>query len=222
MHIFYLHGFASSPASSKALFFARHLAEHGVHLECPDLNQPDFASLTVSRMIEQLDVLIEAREPGPVALIGSSLGGFTALHAADRRNRIPGQERPVTRLVLLAPALDFGCDPRMDAVADDWRRTGSREVFHYAEGRTRRIGYALYQDAHRYDTSAIRLDIPILIFQGRQDDVVLPSAAIEFARQRRNVTLRLLDDDHRLQEQLPHMWGEAEAFLGLGRSQQAG
>ena len=50
-HLLYLHGFVSSPQSGKAAFLADRLAAHGLALTCPDLNLPDFSTLTVSRMI---------------------------------------------------------------------------------------------------------------------------------------------------------------------------
>lgn len=217
MQFFYLHGFASSPASGKARFFREHLAEKGFGLDCPDFNVPDFPSLTVTRMLDQLDAAIDARPPGPVALIGSSLGGFVAVHAASRRKPAAGQARPVTRLVLLAPALDFGLDDRLDPVVREWRRDGRRQVFHYAYGRPMEIGFELYEDARGHDAASVSLDIPILIFQGKRDDVVRPQVAIAFANRRPNVTLRLLDDDHLLQAHLPDIWDETEKFLGLGR-----
>lgn len=37
MHVVYLHGFASSPASTKAAFFAERLRSHGIEVRCPDL-----------------------------------------------------------------------------------------------------------------------------------------------------------------------------------------
>ena len=49
MRVFYLHGFASSASSSKASFFAAKLAERGLALETPDLNEPDFARTTDHR-----------------------------------------------------------------------------------------------------------------------------------------------------------------------------
>jgi uncharacterized protein len=215
MHVFYLHGFASSPVSGKARFYRDRLTERGVPLETPDFNLPDFQSLTVTRMLDQLDGRIDAGPAGPVALVGSSLGGFVAWHAADRRNHVPGQPRPVTHIVLLAPALDFACDGRMDPVVDEWRRNGRREVFHYGYGRPMDVGFALYEDARRYDSRRVDLDVPVLLFQGRNDVVVPPSTAVEFAGRRPNVRLRLLDDDHQLQAHLPEMWQESADFLGL-------
>ncbi len=82
MRALYLHGFASSAHSSKAAFFRSKLSAHGVEMQTPDFNAPDFSTLTVSRMLAQVHDAIEAGAPGPVALIGSSLGAFVAVHAA--------------------------------------------------------------------------------------------------------------------------------------------
>ena len=53
----WLHGFASSPQSSKGQFVRARLEERGAHLVLPDLNEPSFFDLTVTRMLGQLDVL---------------------------------------------------------------------------------------------------------------------------------------------------------------------
>ena len=171
MEVFYLHGFASSTKSSKAAFFASKLASHGAALHAPDLNQPDFSTLTVSRMLEQVDRAIDAWPDGPVALIGSSLGGFVAVQAALQR---PAR---VQRLVLLAPALDFGGN-RMREIGghslEDWKRTDSLEVFHYGYGRMIPVHYELYEDARRYDSYNAALAMPVQVFQGRRDTSVDP------------------------------------------------
>src|SRR5476651_1920345 len=70
----WLHGFGSGPSSSKAAHAHARLAERGIPLEAPDLNQPSFFDLTVTRMLARLDA-IYAERPAPLALIGSSLGG---------------------------------------------------------------------------------------------------------------------------------------------------
>ena len=54
VNVFYLHGFASSPASTKVGYFTDRFGEHGIDLRCPDLNQPDFATMTLTRMLDQL------------------------------------------------------------------------------------------------------------------------------------------------------------------------
>ena len=82
MRVVYLHGFASSARSTKATFFAEKLASKGIEMLVPDLNQPDFSTLTVTRMLKQAGDAIDAAGD-PVALIGSSLGGFVAVQAAS-------------------------------------------------------------------------------------------------------------------------------------------
>jgi pimeloyl-ACP methyl ester carboxylesterase len=213
-HAFYLHGFASSAGSSKAAFFRTRLAGHGVPLHCPDFNEPDFSTLTVTRMLAQLDEAIAALAPGPIVLIGSSLGGFLAVLAAARAR----PRHPIDRLILLAPALDFGRNGMRhlgEAGLADWERTNRLEVFHYGYGRTLTIGYELYRDAARYDAFAEASLLPMLIVQGRRDVSVPPETAIRFAASRPHVTLTLLDDDHQLLGSLEAIWLTSAAFLGL-------
>jgi alpha-beta hydrolase superfamily lysophospholipase len=213
MHYFYVHGFASSPASRKAAFFRKALTRAGCVLHCPDFNEPDFATLTVSRMLDQLAHEASRLTPGPMTLFGSSLGGFVALHAAAS----PSPRHPVGRLVLLAPAFDFARNRKWLGAEglEGWRATDALEVFHHGYGEPRAIGYALNEDALQFDSYRVTVDLPILIFQGRQDEVVDPSTVERFARGRRNVTLRLLDDDHQLLASLGIIWRETAAFLGL-------
>ena len=197
-HVVYLHGFASSPASSKARRFAKECAARGIGFSCPDLNEPSFETITATRMIAQTHAAIAATGDGPVALVGSSLGGFLAVHAAahDTTGR-------VSRLVLMAPAFDFGGN-RLRQLGehgiDRWRAEGSLEFFHYAHNQPRRVWFKLYEDAAQYDAFALQLSLPIQIFQGRNDATVLPSTVASWADGRPNVELTWLDDGHQLAE----------------------
>lgn len=220
-HIFYLHGFASSPASAKAKFFERQLAGRGLTLHCPDLNAPDFETLTLTRMMSALQQAILALPPAPTVLIGSSFGGRLAIEVASKwaKRCTRGEEgliaqHPIDRVVLLAPALDFPQGLGDEGLAR-WKASGAMEVYHHGEGRTRRVHYGLYEDAMRYDPFASYLDFPILIFHGRRDESVDPLSVEAFARSRPNVMLRMLDDDHQLLNSLDEIWRETAAFLGL-------
>jgi pimeloyl-ACP methyl ester carboxylesterase len=217
MRAIYLHGFASSIRSSKARAFAERLAAHEIPVQTPDFNLPSFESLTVSRMVEQTCAAIEEGSDEPIALIGSSLGAFVAVHAAARY-AVPAARRRVDRLILLAPALDFPSN-RMRELGRDvistWRANGRLDVFHYGYGRMMPVGYALYEDAATYDAFALDLRLPILIFQGTRDTVVDPAVATRFARGRPNVTVQLLDDDHQLLASMPRIWDQSREFLGL-------
>lgn len=221
MHVFYLHGFASSARSSKARFFSERLASLGLPLHLPDFNEPDFFTLTVTRMLDQVDAAIAALPPGPVVLIGSSLGAFVAWHAAARR-AVDGRDgaHPVEKLVLLAPALDFGKN-RMKELGEEglakWKSTNRLEFFHYGYGEPRDVHYELYADARRYDSTRVTVDVPTLVFHGRRDALVDAAMVEEFCAARPNIALHMLDDEHQLLGHLDFMWRETAAFLNFPR-----
>jgi predicted esterase YcpF (UPF0227 family) len=50
----YLHGFGSGPQSAKATFFRQRLQQVGIPVQVPDLNQDNFAQLTLTRQIQQV------------------------------------------------------------------------------------------------------------------------------------------------------------------------
>lgn len=223
MHVLYLHGFASSAQSSKARFFAAHLAPVGIALDCPDFNAPDFSTLTATRMIAQTEAMIRGLSPGPVVLIGSSLGGFVAWHVAARAHgRAAGPTTPwIDRLVLLAPAFDFGAN-RLRELGEDglarWRESGWHIFFHHAYGEPRPVHYALYEDARRYRSETARVTLPTLIFQGTRDEAVDPDMVIAFAAARPTIVLRLLEGGHQLLEHLDTIWIETAAFVDLAHA----
>jgi pimeloyl-ACP methyl ester carboxylesterase len=210
-HAFYLHGFASSPLSTKVRYFRERMAEHGIDLRCPDFNQPDFSTLTLTRMIEQLGAELSHLD-APATLFGSSLGGTLAILAAERF------EAQVERLVLFAPAVMFakaGHHLLSPEKIDEWRRHGAIPFFHYGDNRPRDLQYAFYEDSLHYDAFNAVVRQPALIFQGLRDASVDYRTVETFARSRPNVTLSLLDDDHQLIASLPRMWIDVRAFLGL-------
>lgn len=194
-HVLYLHGFASSPESGKAQKFAAACAERGIGFTCPDLNEPSFETLTVTRMLDVARGVIESVS-GPVAIVGSSLGGFVAAHAAARDTT--GR---VARLCLMAPAFDFGGN-RLRQLGEHgierWRAEGSLEFFHYAHNQPRRVWFRLYEDAAQYDAFALRLALPIHIFMGRQDDTVTPESVADWAEGRPQVEVTWYEDGHQL------------------------
>jgi pimeloyl-ACP methyl ester carboxylesterase len=210
-HVLYLHGFASSARSTKARYLADRLRPHGLALRCPDFNEPDFATMTMTRMLGQLEEELATLPPGPVALIGSSLGGALAILAADRLPR-------VDRLLLLAPAVMFSrpghhlLPPEKLAA---WQRDGSMVFFHHAYGEERRLNVAFHTDSLQYDPMTAIVRQPTLVFQGRRDESVDYRTVEQFVQGRSNVTLVLVDDDHSLATSLPIIWEAAAPFLGL-------
>jgi alpha-beta hydrolase superfamily lysophospholipase len=185
-----------------------------VGFSCPDLNQPAFRTLTITRMLDATQVAVEAAPAAPMALVGSSLGALVAVHAAatDRTGR-------VDRLVLLAPALAFGGNRMRQlgpAGIDAWRRTGRLDVFHHGDGVTRAVGFGLYEDARRYDPFALDVSSqPTLVIQGRGDETVDPAAVAQWAAGRPNVHLTVVDDGHELVASMPLIWAASARFFGL-------
>jgi uncharacterized protein len=212
MNIVYLHGFASSAASTKAAFFASQFARHGIAVRAPDLNEPDFRTLTMTRMVEQVTALVGATGSGPVTLIGSSLGAAVAILAASA---LPDR---VDRLVLLAPAVMLarpGHHLLPPDRIDEWRRNGVSRFFHYAYGEERPLDFGFYDDSLRHDLFDLQHARPALIFQGSRDAVVAAADVTRYAEAAPNRRLVLLDDDHQLTGSLPRIWRDTEAFLGL-------
>jgi uncharacterized protein len=216
MHVFYLHGFASSPESSKATFFAERFAERGVPMDCPDLNLPNFSTLTISRMLQQLESRVSSLPPDNVVLIGSSLGGLVAVEAAAHQDL--RDAHPISHVILLAPAVELEWDKWSElgslGVAG-WHAAGELEVFHYAYDAPRQLRYGFYEDASRFRAHTRILPQPVLIFQGLQDDSVSPAAVEKFARAQPCATLHMLEDGHQLKNSLDFIWTETARFLGL-------
>ena len=96
MNYLYLHGFASSPQSTKARYIQKKFAELGLALHVPDLNLTDFSTVTLSDQLAYLN-LTYLNDNEPLVVIGSSLGGFLAVQLA-------AQNPLVQKIVLFAPA----------------------------------------------------------------------------------------------------------------------
>jgi pimeloyl-ACP methyl ester carboxylesterase len=203
--ILYFHGFASGPQSGKARFFADAFRRRGVEIEIPDLAQGDFEHLTITG---QLDLIARIARNEPVSLIGSSMGGYlAALYAAAHTE--------VRRVVLLAPAFAFGAlwpDVLGPNRLSEWERTRWLDVFHYGEGRMRRVGYGLIEDVRAHPPYPDFAQ-PALIFHGAHDDVVPPAYSERFAACHPNVRLEVLDSGHELHNVLDYMAPHVVDFL---------
>jgi hypothetical protein len=205
--VVYLHGFASSPQSSKAQFFRRKFAALGVDIAIPRLDEGRFEETTVSR---QLAVVEREAAGEKVILMASSLGGYLAALYASRHPE-------VEKLVLMAPALDFprGFPARFTPEQrEQWKRAGSFPFFHYGENRETLLGYDFLADA---GTLPWPLDFaqPALLLHGIHDDVVPVGASERFAAAHPNVTLRLLESGHELTDVVEVLWAETAGFLGF-------
>ena len=219
MHVFYLHGFTSSPNSKKGQWFKRKFAEHGFELHLPDLNVPSFEHLRMTAMLQKIQQEIAALPQGDVILIGSSLGGALAVNFADQRNfGATAQGERVRKLILLAPAFDLESNWRYrigQAGIDQWRERGSIGVYNYAISGEAHVDYGYLEDSMQYNAHQARVDIPILDFHGTHDQTVPHRESERFAAVRPNVDLRLIETDHEMLDSTDILWSGITEFLGL-------
>lgn len=211
MNYLYLHGFASSPQSTKARYMQQKFKQLGLTLHTPDLNLTDFSTVTLSKLLNYLNrTYLESNQP--LVIIGSSLGGFLAVQLA-------AQSPLVQKLVLFAPA--FGFSQRIAKTLGEeniakWQQDGSREFYHYGLKRNVNLQFQFFVDAQNYSEEKLTRSLPILIFHGLQDEVVPASLSEEFMKRRSQVTLKLLSDDHALGNDLDNIWQDTKQFLAIG------
>ena len=208
MHIVYLHGFASSPQSSKAQFFRRKFEERGISIDIPELEAGSFERLTVSGMLGTVGQIVSGQS---CVLMGSSLGGFTAALYAARH------PEEVERLVLLAPALQFA--KRWKArfgpeELDEWKRQSWKNFYHYGRKRDERLGYSFVEDAMQFEAEP-EFPQPALILHGSRNEVVPVEMSRDYTASHANVILKEFASGHELTDVTEELWRETTAFLGI-------
>jgi len=201
----YLHGFASSPASRKAQFFAEKLRAAGATVEVPALESDGFENLTVSG---QLRVIEAVAAGAPVSMLGSSMGGYLAALYASLHPE-------VEKLLLLAPAFGFAERWQLRLGAEkfaDWRESGYMEVPHYATNTVQRVGFGLISDGLTYPSEPAFTQ-EALIYHGLADDVVPVDFSRSFVSKHPNAILREKQSGHELTDVMAEIWEESQEFL---------
>ncbi len=205
MRYIYLHGFASSPQSTKARYFADRFSEMGLRLEVPNL-APVFESMTLSSQLEIVRRVAEGASR--VTLLGSSMGGYLSALLASSMPEVEG-------LVLLAPA--FGLAERWETTLggdrlESWRTTGKLPVYHYGDQRERQLGYAFVTDAAQYPGYP-EFSQRALILHGERDEVVPVENSIRASKLGPDRQLRIFNSGHEMTDVLPDLWKQSKAFL---------
>lgn len=217
MRVLYLHGFASGPASKKAVYLRGKLEDSGATVAVPDLNVPDFFNMTLSMQLEHARAAVEnlGAEKDPLLIIGSSMGGLLATIYAARHH--------VDKLCLLAPG--FGITSRWKNLlgSEDglvrWEENGSFDFMHYAHGKMLPLSYNFVRDLQSYSEAisspgSLRATVDTIVFHGRGDLVVPFDNSAAFAcNNRDNTILHPLDDGHELTESLPSIWTTLRNWL---------
>ena len=196
----FLHGLGSVRAGEKSATLMEHAARRGHGCLRFDMRGHGESSGQLGRvkLTELVDDAVRILERiGPAFVVGSSLGGLVASHAAAARPDL------FRRLALLAPA--FGMMPALEQLLDarGCLRTDQGLEFHVAQ--------EVIADAKRHDERALpqRITCPTLVVHGTADDVV-PVAVSEHLHAALAAKVRQLwivaDGDHRLSAVAPEIW----------------
>ncbi len=211
MRYVYLHGFLSGPNSQKGRFLEARFREKGIELLRPDLNRGDFEHLTISSQLAVVEEILAAPGEEPFVLLGSSLGGFLALLAAENNPR-------VRRLVLMAPAFQFVeryLARFSSAEMEAWKTRGFLELYHFHYQENRKLGYDIVADAEKYRHRSFTRQLPVLIFHGIRDESVPYPLSVAYLQNHPMADLILLPGDHSLLDKLDIMWDYLSAFLKI-------
>jgi len=124
----FLPGYASDMEGAKALALDSFAERRGIGMLRLDYSgtgssSGDFEDGTLEKWLEESLVAVDRLTEGPLILIGSSMGGWIALHLAARR------EKRVQALVGLAVAPDFtdwGLERGENGITPAFRESGQR------------------------------------------------------------------------------------------------
>ncbi len=202
----FLPGFASDMQGSKSQLLAQHAQRLGrswLRFDYRGIGRSDgdFAGLSISRYLEDVEAILALVAPRPLVLVGSSMGGWVATLAAQR------YPQRIRALLLIAPAYNFIQDYFAALPTEeqkDWQETGLRHWQLGPYGPRFPLAFGAVEDAAAYDLlrHPPRLAIPTLILHGSADDAVPLQRSFTFAdlASSPSLAIRVLPGiDHRLQ-----------------------
>ncbi|WP_293881725.1 alpha/beta hydrolase [Sphingomonas sp.] len=198
--VLFLPGYASDMAGTKAVALDAWAERRGHAFVRFDyggcgVSEGDFADQTLDDWLNDA-LLVMDNMPGPIILVGSSMGGWVMLLAALAR---PGQ---IVALVGLAAAPDF----TEWGFTEDQKLELLREgrIFEHSEyGPPMMTTRAFWQsgEAHRLLQRNIAIDVPVRLIHGQRDAAVPWHHAPHLAGQLRSADVQVVlvkDGDHRL------------------------
>lgn len=217
--LLYLHGFGSAQAGEKADFFREKALAAGYRFASFDFRGHGnsggaLSDLTLTRNLEDVELVRAELGWERFVLIGSSMGGATALWYAAHHPQY------VAAALVIAPALEMEkglltwAGPER---AERWEREGR---LRFDNGTVLSdLSWPLIEDLRRHPRTLLQeqLQTPTLIFQGRMDASVPYADVVDFvARCRfRRIELRLYaDGDHRLTDRKEDLWRGMAEWLG--------
>jgi putative redox protein len=208
------HGMESNKNSEKLVYVGEALAKRGILVLRFDFayvgeSSGRFEDITYSGEVDDLRAayaLVQSRDPGKIAILGSSMGGTVALLFA-------AEEPEIAALVTVAAPVHPEQFPQRTLTAqqiEQWRNRG----FTFYHGQ--RLNVSLFHDLEKINVpeAAARITCPVLIVHGDADEVVPVKEAHEL-HGRLNSSKRLLvlqGGDHRFSDPAIMQRAVAEAL----------
>lgn len=202
----FLHGLGSTRVGEKSASLLEHARARGRGFLRFDMRGHGASSgqlgrVKVSELID--DAVRILQRTGPAVVVGSSLGGLVAAHAAAARPDL------VERLALLAPA--FGLMPALS------QRLDARGFLQLENGSGFHVTHEVRADAESLDESSLPAQVgaPTLIVHGTDDDVVPRRASEWFAAAKSTGATQLWiveGGDHRLNDVASEIWRRTDAL----------
>lgn len=211
--VLFLPGYASDMEGAKATAIDTFCASRG--LACLRLDYSgtgasagEFGEATLDHWIEEAAAALEQLTEGPIILVGSSLGGWVALHIALR---LPDR---VAALIGIAAAPDFTQWGFTESQKQVIVREGLLEEENPYGGEPSRVFRGFWESGQelRLLEEPIAIDCPVRLLHGEHDPTVPLDVANRLMRQLRSADVQLTiikGSGHRLSE--PH---EIDAILG--------
>ncbi len=208
--VVFLSGFKSDMTGSKALALDVHLSEQGraflrFDYQGHGQSSSDFVDGTIGQWADDAIAALDQLTQGPQILVGSSMGGWLMLLVAlQRKSRIAG-------LVGLAAAPDFTEELMWDAFTEEQKsaleQDGRLEIPNCYDDDPYIISQGLIEEGRDQLLlrSAIDLEMPVRLIQGKQDEDVPWQTAERLADQLTSSDVEIQyvkDGDHRLSR--PH------------------
>lgn len=211
--LLFLCGYSSDMEGEKATAIDAFAADHG--LACLRLDysgtgssKGEFADGQLDHWLEEVLAALDKHSKGPVIVIGSSMGGWLALHVALAR------PQRVTAVVGIAAAPDFTQWSFSEGQKQQLAREGVLEEKNPDGPEVSRFYRTLWESAQemRLLEHPIDIDVPVRLIHGEEDPTVPLEVANRLMRQLRSPDVQLTiikGGGHRLSE--PH---EISAILG--------
>jgi pimeloyl-ACP methyl ester carboxylesterase len=219
--ILYLHGFGSKQSGEKAEFFRRQALNAGLGFCSFDFqghgqSGGDLTSLTLTRNLEDIarvHALLRSRGHERLILMGSSMGGGTALwYSALHPEEIAAGLHIAPALQMAQGLLAWAGEEK----ARRWQETGT--VHFENELVSCELGWGLIEDlrAHSMERLLAQYRTPCLLLQGKRDTTVAWRGVVDFATRCAfpGIELHLFaDGDHRLADRKERLWELMAEFL---------